>query len=261
VDTAFDPGQMKIGRRLAMKIVNASKFALGFGSQDTGAADAAIVEPVDEAVLTQLVGVVEDATAAFAAYDYSRALKLTEEFFWQFCDDYLELVKDRAYGEGPGADSARTALRTVVSTVLRLFAPFLPYVTEEAWSMARTGEEDRPLPGFSAGSIHRSAWPTATEIRELLKNSDEPSAGEVSVLAVAADVLRQIRKTKSDAKKSVRAEVETVVVRDVTARITAVQAVLRDLKSAGNVAELTTVAAAEGEAGVEVVLREVAPAE
>ncbi len=261
VDTAFDPGQMKIGRRLSLKVLNASKFALGFASSSAadGPTDEAIVEPVDEAVLSRLITVVEEATAAFEAYDYSRALRLTEEFFWQFCDDYLELVKDRAYGSGAGAVSARTALRTTVSTVLRLLAPFLPYVTEEAWSMASTEEGER-LPGFPSGSIHRATWPSPVEIRDLLKGSDEPAAGELSVLTVAADVLRQIRKTKSDAKKSVRAEVEKVVVSDTTARITAVQAVLGDLKAAGNVTELTTVAVAEeAEAKVEVTLREVEP--
>ncbi|GLY17966.1 valine--tRNA ligase [Kineosporia sp. NBRC 101677] len=258
VDTAFDPGQMKIGRRLALKIVNASKFALGFGSAEGAGAEGAITDPVDEALLAQLITLVEQATAAFEAYDYSRALKLTEEFFWQFCDDYLELVKDRAYGEGPGAVSAQTALRTAVSVLLRLFAPFLPYVTEEAWSMASTGSGQR-LPGFGAGSIHRSSWPAPVEIRDLLKGSDEPAAGELSVLAVAADVLRQIRKTKSDAKKSVRAEVEKVVVSDTAARITAVQAVIGDLRAAGTVAELVTVAVDEADAKVEVTLRETEP--
>ncbi|GAA3625023.1 valine--tRNA ligase [Kineosporia mesophila] len=257
VDTAFDPGQMKIGRRLAMKVLNASKFALGFGS-GSGVVEGAITEPVDEALLTQLVALVEEATKAFEAYDYSKALKQTEEFFWQFCDDYLELVKDRAYGEGEGAVSARTTLRTAVSTVLRLLAPFLPYVTEEAWSMA-TLENGQRLPGFAGGSIHRSAWPSPVEVRDLLKGSDEPVTGEVSVLVVAADVLRQIRKAKSDAKKSVRSEVEKVVVHDTTARITAVQAVLGDLKAAGTVAELTTVAVDEADARVEVTLKETEP--
>ncbi|GAB3263899.1 valine--tRNA ligase [Kineosporia babensis] len=258
VDTAFDPGQMKIGRRLAMKIVNASKFALGFGSAAGAVTEGTIVEPVDEAVLTQLIVLVEEATKAFTAYDYSRALKLTEEFFWQFCDDYLELVKDRAYGEGAGAVSAQTALRTAVSVLLRLFAPFLPYVTEEAWSMA-TSEDGKRLPGFGAGSIHRAAWPAPVEVRELLQNSDEPATGELSVLAVAADVLRQIRKTKSDAKKSVRAEVEKVVVSDTPARIAAVQAVIGDLRAAGTVAELVTVPVDEADAKVEVTLKEAEP--
>ncbi|GAB6897741.1 hypothetical protein JCM9957A_08310 [Kineosporia succinea] len=139
--------------------------------------------------------------------------------------------------------------------MLRLLAPFLPYVTEEAWALART-ENGQPLPGFTTGSVHRSSWPTPVEVRDLLKGSDEPTSADASVLVVAADVLRQIRKAKSDAKKSVRSEVEKVVVSDTTARITAVQAVIGDLKSAGVVAELVTVAVDEADAKVEVTLKE-----
>jgi valyl-tRNA synthetase len=255
-DTAFDAGQMKIGRRLAMKLLNASKFALGVGQAP---ADAEITEPIDHAMLNQLAALVDAVTADFDGYESARALQATEEFFWQFCDDYLELVKDRAYGAGPASDSAKAALRSAVSTLLRLFAPFLPYVTEEVWSLART--DDGPLPGFSTGSVHRAPWPEATQLRDLTKGgAPAPAAGEASVLVVAADVLRQIRKAKSDAKRSVRAEVETVVVADTADRLTAVQAVLADLRSAGNVAKLTTRQVEAGaSASVVVQLREPEP--
>jgi valyl-tRNA synthetase len=268
-DTAFDPGQMKIGRRLALKLLNASKFALGLGTSEPGTSEPgtsdsleSVTEPVDRDLLAGLATVVEQATADFEQYDYARALKLTEEFFWRFCDDYLELVKDRAYADGPGADSARTTLRTAVSVLLRLFAPFLPYACEEAWSWghSRTGA----LPEFGTGSVHRSTWPEAAGLRAQAGAHvdfgaetavSEPSA--LSVLAVAADVLGQIRKAKSDAKRSVRAEVARVTVRDIGPRLAAVQTVREDLRSAGNVAELITVELSDGaEANVEVQLLE-----
>lgn len=251
MDTAFDPGQMKIGRRLAVKVLNASKFALGLGPVPTGAE---VTEAVDRAMLTQLGKLIDDATGAFEDYDYARALQATEEFFWRFCDDYIELVKVRAYREGRDSASARAALSIAVSTLLRLFAPFLPYVTEEAWSWGRT--EDGPLPGFTTGSVHRARWPDLAELRAHAK-ATEMREGDPSVMAIAADVLRQIRKAKSDAKRSVRAEATTVTVMDSRPSIAAVQAVLGDLRSAGNVRELITVELADGaQATVDVQLPE-----
>ncbi|MGN6695236.1 MAG: class I tRNA ligase family protein, partial [Aquihabitans sp.] len=245
-DTAFDPGQMKIGRRLAIKVLNASKFALGAGDAP---ADAPVTEPIDLAMLAELAQLVDDATTAFADFDYARSLQRTEEFFWRFCDDYLELVKARAYREDdPAALSARVALRTAVSTLLRLFAPILPYVTEEVWSW------------FAEGSIHRAAWPTSGELRAIV--GDGTSAdGVPSPLVVAAEVLTQIRKAKSDAKVSQRAEVERVTVIDTSDRLIALAAAEGDVKAAGSVAELATAELdGTGEGTVEVVLAPVEPA-
>ncbi len=250
-DTSFDPGQMKIGRRLAMKVLNASRFVLGLSEASF---DGEVTEPIDQAMLLQLAGLVEDATAAFDRYDYARALQVTEEFFWKFCDDYLEIVKGRAYGQGSRSDSACTALRTAVSTMLRLFAPFLPYVTEEAWSWGRA--EEKPFPAFTVGSVHRATWPQAGELRAMAKAGAGLEDGP-SVLAVAADVLRRIRKAKSDAKVSIRTEVDTVSVADVRPRITALQSALGDLRSAGNATELLTIEVEdEAEAAVAVAISE-----
>ena len=262
-DTAFDAGQMKIGRRLAIKILNASKFALGLGPAAT---DAAVTQPLDRAVLAELADLVDDATRAFDAFDYARALQRTEDLFWRFCDDYLELVKGRAYGSGPddagaGATSARVALRTSLSTLLRLFAPFLPYVTEEVWSWCRTDEG--PLPGFEAASVHVAPWPDAGDLRALAGATAGATEGGPGpeVLTVAAEVLGRIRKAKSDAKVSMRAEVASVTVTDGADRLAALEAAAHDVRDAGKVAELVTVTAADGsDATVEVVLAEVTPA-
>jgi valyl-tRNA synthetase len=214
-DTAFDTGQMKIGRRLSIKLLNASKFALGFGAKIGGGS---VVEPLDRSMLLQLAHVVEEATAAFEAYDYTKALDRTETFFWRFCDDYVELVKGRAYGEGPAAESAKAALDLALSTLHRLFAPFLPFVTEEVWSW------------WQEGSVHRAPWPTVAELT---------AGGAPEVLDATAEVLGQIRKAKTEAKRSMRAEVETVTVAGPAELVAAVREAEGDLREAGRVATVT----------------------
>ena len=184
VDTALDTAVMRVGRRLAIKILNASRFALGF-SDDVDNRE--VSEPIDRAMLAGLVETVGRATEAFEGYDYARALEVTERSFWGWTDDYLELVKARAYGPGSHAQSAHAALQVALGVYLRLFAPFLPFVTEEVWSWWRQG------------SVHRASWPTSDELAGL--------TGEPEVLEIAARVLGAVRKAKSEAKVSMRAEV------------------------------------------------------
>ncbi|MDP9436971.1 MAG: valine--tRNA ligase [Actinomycetota bacterium] len=212
-DTAFDEGQMKVGRRLATKLLNASKFALSFPEAPPGP----VTEPLDRALLTRLAAVVQEATAAFEAYDYSRALERTEAFFWTFCDDYIELVKGRAYDEGEAAASANRALRLALDVLLRLFAPVLPFATEEVWSWWRQG------------SVHRASWPTVEEL---------VGDGEPPVLQAAGEVLGAVRKAKSTEKRSMKAEVERLTVRGDGARLRLLRQAEVDLRNAGVVAEV-----------------------
>ncbi len=221
-DTAFDVGQMKVGRRLAIKLLNASKFVLGFGAELPDDLSV-ITDALDLAMLASLATVVEDATAAFDDYNYARALELTEAFFWSFCDDHVELVKDRAYGaRGPeAATSAKAALAVALSVQLRLFAPVLPFVTEEVWGWWREG------------SIHRASWPATAELAG--------ATGDAAVVADVAAVLSGIRKAKSEAKVSMRVDVESAVVTGEPAAIERVRTVSGDLAAAGRVADLTFV--------------------
>jgi len=231
VDTAFKDEQIKIGRRLAIKVLNASRFVLSFESPE-----GAIADPLDRSMLRRLAQVVEEATAAFEGYDHARALELVERFFWGFTDDYLELVKGRAYGTHgtDAAGSAIASLRAALDVLLRLFAPFLPYVTEEVWSWWRRG------------SIHRSSWPAPDEL------TGASAGGDPAVYEVAAWVLGEVRKTKALAKRSLRTEVERVVVADNPERLTVLADAQRDLLEAGNVRELLTIEG--GDPSVEVVL-------
>ncbi len=217
-DTAFDEGQMRIGRRLAIKVLNASRFTLSRLGHE-----GAITAALDRAMLAELGSLVDEATTAFEGYDYARALERTESFFWSFCDDYLELVKGRAYG-GQGeeaAASANQALTLALSTLLRLFAPFLPFVTEEVWSW------------WKEGSVHRAPWPRADELRGPAGADADPL-----LLDVASAVLGEVRKAKTVAQASMRADVARAVVRDTPERIAALVAVINDVCDTGRITEL-----------------------
>ena len=225
-DAAFDAGQIKVGRRLAIKILNASKFALSFGEVD-GDLGAAVTEPLDRSMLSALATVVRSATAGFEAWDYTRSLELTESFFWTFCDDYLELVKDRAYG-GQGeaaAASARAALRIALDVLLRLLAPILPYVTEEVWSWWRSG------------SVHRQPWPTPADV--VGAESAEGMPGDPDLLPAVGAALAAVRKLKSEAKMGMRAEVASMtlaVPAEVGERVLLAEP---DLRAAGRITAMT----------------------
>jgi len=226
MDVAFDRNQLKVGRRLAIKLLNASKFVLSFGEPPTTAPP---TQPLDLAVLEQLASVVDESTTAFESYDYTKALERTEPFFWSFCDDYVELVKSRAYA---GDESALATLRSALSVLLRLFAPILPFVTEEVWSW------------WQEGSVHRAEWPTRSEL-------PTGSTGG-AVFDVASSVLGEVRKAKTAAKKSLRADVERAVVAGTPEDLAALDAARGDVIDAGRIAELVTEPG--GELAVDVLL-------
>jgi len=224
VDTAVDEGQMKVGRRLAIKVLNASRFVLSRLGEGAIPGPHVPEAPIDLAMVGGLAGVVAEATAAFEAYDYARALERTEAFFWSFCNDYVELVKARAYqdgAEGPPA-SARAALVLSLSVQLRLLAPFLPFVTEEVWSW------------WHEGSIHLAPWPTDDELPA------EAAEAGTAVLDTVAEVLGDIRRAKTAAKVSMRASVTRLTVVDSPQRLALLAQAEGDLREAGGIVELVT---------------------
>jgi valyl-tRNA synthetase len=265
VDTAFDLAQIKVGRRLAIKILNAGRFVLSIGPDEapdgtrpagetspleqTGPADrahpaalsgdgATVTEPIDRAVLRRLAAVTGHCTQALESYDHAAALEHAERFFWYFCDDYLELVKPRAYGgQGPqAAASAQATLRLGLSTVLRLLAPFLPFVTEEVWSW------------WQDGTIHLAPWPTATELRQ------PAGAGDEAVLVAASAAIAAIRKAKSQARLPMKNPVPLLIVNAARAHLDALAAAGQDVRAAGHVAGIELRAADIADPAHEVVL-------
>jgi valyl-tRNA synthetase len=227
VDTTFDEGQLRVGRRLATKLLHASRFVLTLN----GPVGTRATETLDRAMLAGLAGVVDEATAAFEAYEPARALEATEACFWTFCDHYLELVKGRAYGEAgrAGQASAIGALHLALETMVRLFAPVLPFVTEEVWSWWR------------AGSVHRSPWPEGGPLRAAT-GVERPSP---LALEAAIAVLAEIRRAKTLAKLSLRAPVGRVAVADSPERLAVLAEVADDLCRAGHIADLVLTSPAD----------------
>ena len=225
-DTTFDPAQMKVGRRLAMKLLNASRFAL-MAAEPRGS----ITEPLDRGMLTALSTLVEDATVQLEAYDYARVLERTESFFWGFCDDYLELVKARRYGDfGPeAAASANSAMLVALSALLRLFAPYLPFVTEEVWSW------------WQPGSVHQALWPTAAEVVGPIGGADNDA---LAVREATASALADVRRIKSTLKKATKAVISHAVVPTTWEALTPAA---RDFRAATHIRNLTFGDAAESQ--------------
>jgi valyl-tRNA synthetase len=228
LDSPFDETQMKVGRRLAMKVLNASRFVLDseFGVGATSINPVAIVEPIDIALAGRLAAVINKATEAFEAYDYTTALETVEKFFWEFCDDYLELVKERAYADTVDADgntvsdagtaSAKATLALALHVQLRLLAPFLPYVTEEVWSW------------WQEGSVHHAAWPTALEV-------GSAGAADGSAVEHVAAALGGLRGAKSQAKVSMRTKLSRAEFSGPAVVLDAVRSAESDLRNAGKI--------------------------
>ncbi|MGI8767671.1 MAG: valine--tRNA ligase [Propionibacteriaceae bacterium] len=235
LDSPFDEQQMKVGRRLAMKVLNASRFVLNLGAAgDLGS----VTEPADRAAVASLREVITSATAAFDGFDYTGALEATGKFFWQFCDDYVELVKERSYGaqgDGPAA-SARAALAVSLDVLLRLFAPIMPFVTEEVWSW------------WKDGSIHHASWPTTDDV---------DLAGDPAVLTEVAAALIALRGAKSNAKVSMKTEVTRVALAGHRESLDRLKLVETNLRAVGRITGAVTWVETDQPLTVDVVLEQV----
>jgi valyl-tRNA synthetase len=257
MDTAFDEKVLKVGKRLVTKLFNAGKYVLGQSLGDaetlvTDTPDVLITHEIDRALIGKLRALVESATKSFAEFEYAHALMATEQFFWsQFTDAYLELVKARARGETPddaGRVSAVITLRVVLNVLLRAFAPFVPYISEEVWSWAFAEEAGQP-------SVHRAPWPTTKELAGIRAPKHADS------FDVAIELMTAINKKKTELGASVGRVVKTATIALPASRVEDIAAGLPDVLSSTKIAAHTIVErATEGDAFV-VEAMEVAPKE
>jgi valyl-tRNA synthetase len=248
-DTAFDEKVFKVGRRLVTKLFNAGKFVLSQSTEPqpgtqtgtqaaapvdappatlAGAAAHPITDELDRAFVAELRALIERVSTGFASFEFAPALQHTEQFFWtRFTDTYLELAKFRARGDvgsEAGRVSAVATLRLALDVLLRLFAPILPYITEEVWSWAFAAETGQP-------SIHRAPWPSVRELTGI-----EPPANAQS-LQLAIDALATLHKAKTDRGGSAGRPVDTLELLVDSASMTQVQAVLADVLASARVRE------------------------
>jgi valyl-tRNA synthetase len=235
VDTAFDTAQMRVGRRLAIKLLNASKFVLS-RPEPSGP----ITESVDRGLLTRVARVVADTTRDLEQYEYARGLDRIERLFWRFCDDYLELVKSRRYGDQgvQPASSANGAMLLALPVMLRLFAPYLPFATEEVWSW------------WHSDSVHRAKWPTSDEVLAAIGGEQVAS---LETLTVAVEVLGEVRRAKSERQRPLKAPVARAIVHDTPARLERLRAADADLRAAALIQTLEVVTSDQFKVEVELV--------
>ncbi|MCL2783868.1 MAG: valine--tRNA ligase [Propionibacteriaceae bacterium] len=237
-DSPFDEQQMKVGRRLATKILNASKLVLNLPGNDPGSWSVdKVINPADRSMLEELHGVIRFATQSLDEYEYTDALEVTERFFWTFCDDYIEFVKERAYGqegvELAQMESARCALGIALGVMLRLFAPYCPFVTEEVWRW------------WHSDSIHLAPWPQA---------GHELADAETEVLEDVSTALIAIRGAKSAAKTSMKTPIESMVIRGNADTLRRLKSVESDLRAVSHLTGDITWTEATGDLQVEVTL-------
>jgi len=245
VDTAYDEQIFKVGRKLCTKLFNAAKFAIGrYGDVDVSRLTADnITEELDRAVVREMRPLIARATRAFDEFDYAQALNITEDFFWPvFCDNYLELAKPRTYDEELTAArvSACAALRLMLRVLIRMFAPFVPYISEEIWQWCFSGDTDMKA------SVHRSPWPALAEFDAV------PEPLQANTWAAAVTVVEQVRRAKADANLSMAAPVQHVEIICAPDWLPAVEAAADDIRRTLRIESWSAVAGTPAEGTVEV---------
>jgi len=217
-DTVYDETVFKVGMRLVTKMFNASKFVL-MQIDNESASMSDVTELLDRSWIGKMGLLIEDSTAAMKKFDYAQVLLNLETSFWDFCDNYLELVKGRAYeGSEQGRRSARASLEWTLSVFLRLFAPFLPFITEEVWGWHFKNE--------TFPTVHKARWPEKSEAAEV-------KAAGADIYDASKKVLEAVRTKKAAEKRSVKWPVESLTVTAPENEIRAIESALSDLLAAG----------------------------
>lgn len=231
-DLPFQDKYLDTGKRTAVKIFNASKFVHMHLEDFDGSFDYKKLIPIDKWLLSEFQLAIKETTEFLEEYEFAKARAVIEKFFWQkLCDNYLEIAKDRLYKPEIYGDDKRLSgqmvLYKVLLDTLKLFAPYVPYITEEVYSWkfkddainAGLYKEHKSL---DAKSIHTSSWP---EYNESFIDMDAIKAGNL-----ACYVIGQARKLKSEAQVSQKHEIDLLTIPCMPAEKELLDSVLNDIK-------------------------------
>jgi valyl-tRNA synthetase len=218
-DTAFEEKMMQQGRKLVVKIYNASKFVFMIVGNSTSADYTKdITSSMDKSWIAKLSDTVKAAKQSFENYDYSLALDAIETRFWDFCDNYVEIVKKRAYSEDNG--SAIATLKLSLDTFVKLLAPFCPFITEEVY-------QARPWKKTTDISVHKELWTSLDGLDKLATDS--------LLYNTVSAVSTEIRKQKTLENKSQKNPVLNLTIKANEQTLTCLKGNDSDLLNVGNI--------------------------
>lgn len=222
VDTAFEEQVMAQGKKLTTKIFNASKFVFNIVSnsdlKEASGYEQHITEPMDQSWMKKVSSTMAFATKALEMHDYASALETIEGRFWDFCDNYLEIVKARAYSANN--QSAVATLMKTMDTFIRAFAPFCPFITEEVY-------QSRPWHKDKEQSLHTKPWPRSDEFENI-------QAENPILYDSASQIISDIRKAKTTANKTQKTPVTAVEIMAPENLIDILKQGEKDIENVGN---------------------------
>ncbi len=223
-DLPFQEKDLVTGQKFVNKLWNASKFAL-MNLGEYNYEEPKELYPIDKFMLSLLNRLIEQSTLSFDKYEYVRTKLETEKFFWQiFCDNYLEIVKDRFYNpQNYNEDaivSAKYTLYTTLFTLLKLMAPITPHITEEIYHLYFAAKDGKK-------SIHNSDWPSydSSIIDEKIEFSGK----------LALDIITAIRKFKSEQTFSLKVELQKIIIECNEEQKNSIMSMQKDVLSTGKV--------------------------
>ena len=188
-DASFQEKDVITGARIVNKLWNVAKFV----NMNKPVGEAAPENPIDRWIMAKAIGTAKEATEMFEEYNYAGAKRAIDEFFWFFSDNYVEFIKHRTYS---GDKSSNRTLSDAFLMILKMMAPFMPYITEEIYQNLYRGQSP-------VKSIHLSEWPyngSEAVDRNALRDGDE-----------ACRVIVYIRQWKHDHKMALNAELKEVI--------------------------------------------------